>query len=101
MIQTYPESPGFKVAGTSQESAKKNDGRAVILREAVFDALKVGPATADELAERIGENVLSVRPRVSELRAKGRLIDTMVRRRNASGHRAIVWAPKLVQGQLV
>ena len=91
----YPDSPGFKAAGTSREAAVKTAGRAATLRERVLPFLARGPATADECAAAIGETELSVRPRFSELRKMGRVADSGSRRRNSSGHRASVW--KLVQ----
>jgi hypothetical protein len=47
--------------------------------------------TADELAGRLGESILTVRPRVSELRAARLIEATTERHRNESGHAAIVW----------
>ena len=97
----YPDVPGFKVGGTSREAAEAAQVGAELLRFRVFQALKAGPSTADECACRIGESVLSVRPRMTELKAMGKVIDTGVRRKNASGRRAAVWAPVLVQGGLL
>jgi hypothetical protein len=47
--------------------------------------------TADEIAARLGESVLAVRPRVSELFHAGVIEKTGNRRRNASGLLAHVW----------
>jgi predicted ArsR family transcriptional regulator len=59
----------------------------------VLDRLRLHAhgATADEIATELGESVLSVRPRVSELRALGEIEETGERRVNESGRRAIVW----------
>lgn len=46
--------------------------------------------TADEIAEISGESVLSIRPRVSELKSIGVVADTGTRRKNASGRSATV-----------
>jgi len=47
--------------------------------------------TTDECAERLGETVLSIRPRFTELAAKGEIEDSGIRRKNASGRSATVW----------
>lgn len=92
MTGLYPERPGFKAAGTSAVAAAGMEGRAQVLRDAVVDLLKSsGPLTTDEAAERLGESVLAVRPRFSELRVAGVIVPTGERRRNASGMSANVW----------
>jgi DNA-binding transcriptional regulator GbsR (MarR family) len=50
-----------------------------------------GPMTADEVAEAIGESILNVRPRVSELAKQGRVRDSGLRGVTASGHSAAKW----------
>lgn len=47
--------------------------------------------TADEVAELLGESVLSVRPRVSELKVQGKVEATTKRRCNVSHKTAVVW----------
>jgi hypothetical protein len=47
--------------------------------------------TADEVAEAIGESILNVRPRVSELAKQGRVRDSGLRGVTASGHSAAKW----------
>lgn len=47
--------------------------------------------TSDEAAEAIGETVLAVRPRFTELLALGQIKDSGQRRRNASTRTAKVW----------
>lgn len=58
----------------------ENRLRLVGNRLEVFNALKSGPATAKELASRIGWDVTSVRPRLTELRKIDAAIETGVRR---------------------
>lgn len=85
----YPYQPGFKEqGGTSQEAAEKTDAKR--LQRLVLEALKAGPATPDQVAERLGLSVLSVRPRLSELVKTGAVEKTKERRRNASGSSAAV-----------
>ena len=63
------------------------------LRTLALQMLAATPAglTADEIAMRLGESVLAVRPRVSELFHGGQIEKTGDRRLNASGLRAHVW----------
>jgi hypothetical protein len=95
----YPDSPGFKSAGTSQEAAQAIAGHAKTLRARVLDAIASEPAglSADAVADRLGASILSVRPRVSELYRAGDIRRTEARARNASGLNAVVWvvAPPL------
>ena len=50
-----------------------------------------GPMTADEVADALGESILNVRPRVSELAKRGVIKDSGHRGCNASGHSAAKW----------
>lgn len=89
----YPHAPGFKESTTSLDAASAMKGRASKLREVVFTAIADAPdgLTADEVASLIGETVLAVRPRVSELAKADRIAPTGERRKNASGLKARVW----------
>ena len=94
----YDSEAGYKVNGPSQEAAETIQPRAALLRELVLDAFKLTEKafkgdgmTADEAAALIGESILSIRPRLSELVSKGQLVDTGTRRKNASGRPATVW----------
>lgn len=90
----YPWSAGAKAGGTSSEAAERQDPeRLGRLREAALRRLRTTPGglTADEIAADLGESVLSIRPRVSELHRLGMIEKTKVRRRNASGMSASVW----------
>ncbi|MFN7174201.1 MAG: hypothetical protein ACK4MT_05760 [Thermaurantiacus tibetensis] len=90
--ERYPGAPGFKRQATSAEAATSMRDQAGRLRGAVLAALRRhGPLTADEIAGALGETVLSVRPRVSELAVEGLVVKTSQRRRNDSGRTAIVW----------
>lgn len=91
--QTYPNSPGFKVSGPSEDAAKSMAGSAAKLRATVLAQIAACPsgATADEIAQQLNVSILSVRPRVSELKRNGQIEPTGARRRNASGMSASVW----------
>jgi hypothetical protein len=88
----YPERPGFKAFGASEEAARQATGSAARLRRAVLAELRVRPGTADEIAARLRRSVLSIRPRVSELKAMKEITTTGERRRNESGMSAAVWS---------
>lgn len=90
----YPRRAGFKEATTSKAAADRIEakGRARKLRDAVLGAFELGwQGTADELADRLNESVLAIRPRVSELHKQGWLEHAGTRHRNASGASAHVW----------
>lgn len=87
----YPVTPGHKRTGTSAAAAQEVTAVAPTLRAKVLDVLRAGPATADQCAEAIGESVLAIRPRLSELVAAGRIRDTGRTAVNASGKRAAIW----------
>jgi predicted ArsR family transcriptional regulator len=59
----------------------------------VLEELRTWPKgrTADELAKLLRRSPLSVRPRLSELKALGKVAATGERRRNESGMTATVW----------
>jgi len=89
----YPESPGFKVSGPSEQAAEAIGSTAKKLRAAVLAqfAQYPGGATADEIAKDLNLSILSVRPRVSELHRSGEIEQTGGRRKNESGMTATVW----------
>ena len=89
----YPDAPGFKVSGTSEQAAEAISGNANKLRAEVLAqfAAYPGGATADEIARDLNLSVLSVRPRVSELNRTGKIRQTGTRRKNESGMTATVW----------
>lgn len=92
-LEMYPNYPGYKVPGTSKQSAEKVSGRAPVIRMLILGALaEFGPMTADEVAVKLDKSLLSVRPRFSELRKMGKIVDAGIRRENlVSGHNATVW----------
>jgi len=88
---SYPLAAGSKTGGTSAEAAKKI--HAARLRNKALRVLQTNPRglTADEIAAELGESILSIRPRVSELKRLGEVEKTRERRRNQSGMSASVW----------
>lgn len=93
----YPSSPRFKCRSTSSDAARRITPHASTLRDRVYDFLKANhPAafTADEVADRLGASILSVRPRVTELRRVDLIEPTAERRKNKSGMSARCWRAK-------
>ncbi len=92
----YGDLPGHKESTTSKDAALTIARTAVNLRALVLAALEAaGPRglTSDEVAARLNQSVLSIRPRISEL-GPGRLnlIErTGERRWNFSGLKAACW----------
>jgi hypothetical protein len=94
--EQYPLAPGYKTLAPETSAAAAADvaGRAAVLRTLVVTCYhQHGKLTADECAELLGESILSVRPRVSELRKCNPpvLEDSGERRRNKSGKTAAAW----------
>ncbi len=90
---TYPQQPGYKARDTARAAAEHMRPKAKRLQGLCLDALaQYGPMTADECAEKLCIDKLSIRPRFSELSALWKITDTGERRLNASGKRAVVWA---------
>lgn len=92
-METYPDYPGSKTATpeTSRQAADAIAPSAQRLRDKCLSRLRVEPLTADELAGILDETILAIRPRVSELVKMGEIVDSEIRRRNASGKMAAVW----------
>ena len=90
----YPNTPGFKVRGTSSEAARRVAPRAKRLLDRIQDFIETNyPAsfTADQIAALLGEPIFSVRPRVSELHRGGKIVNSGARAPNASGMTATAW----------
>lgn len=91
----YPDHPGAKVStGPSPEAATKMARGFRTLQARTLAELGKAPGTADEIADRLGVNFLSVRPRIAELRRLGKIRPTQTRRVNDSGMTATVWEVK-------
>lgn len=99
MSETYPDHPGFKASGPSEEAANAIAGVAGTLRDQVREVIAGSPAgiTADDVAHKLNRSILSVRPRVSELRRLGEIRHSGSRGKNKSGMSASLWviAPPL------
>ena len=88
---TYPDSPGYKEHTTSKHAAEAIKPRAGTLQARVLQVLLWFEGTPDEIASRMGETVLAVRPRVTELYKKTLIERTGEVRKNISGMPAHVY----------
>ncbi len=81
-LSRYPQHAGSKTGTTSREAADRIEasGRAETLRQQCLTALKDGGTTAKELAAFLQVDLNSLRPRLSELRARGLIEESGVRR---------------------
>ena len=90
-VTTYPENPGHQHSDTSLKAAEAVSGKAAVLRDHCLSYLReFGPRTADEVAAMMGESLLTIRPRITELRRMGKVRDTGVRRPSSTGHASAV-----------
>ena len=89
----YPDQPGFKVSGPSREAAESIAQAAPTLRAMALSVIKSrGPLTSDEVASHLGQSILAIRPRLSELKRAGKMQDAGTRRLNNSGKMATCWS---------
>lgn len=104
-MSLYPYEPGFKDRDTSKEAAEAIKPSATYLRRITLEAFVAAGwsgLTADEAAKRLGLSILSIRPRVTELRQRKLLTDTGERRKNESGcsARVLRWIEASKDGQV-
>jgi hypothetical protein len=99
----YPDAPGFRVSGPSEQAAKAIAPIAKTLRDLVRQTIAASPGglTADEVAVALNRSVLSIRPRVSELHRNGEIQQTDRRGTNESGLTATIWviSPSIASDQ--
>jgi hypothetical protein len=92
--ERYPNKPGHRGVDTSIEAANDIAPKIGRLQRTTLKAVQsAGPQglTSDEAAEVCGFDRWSIQPRLSELKAKGLVVDSGLRRRNSTGKNAIVW----------
>lgn len=81
----YNGAPGYKEPTTAKDAAHAIKGRAQTLRERALDYIRQHPSTPDEVAAALGETVLAIRPRITELLNAGKIRKSGRRRYNISG----------------
>jgi DNA-binding IclR family transcriptional regulator len=88
----YPERPGWKGhAETGRDAALAHAAEAKGRRAQVLTAMADGPGTAEEISQRIGLHWYLCRPRLSELRNLGYVMDSGSRGQGALGGKVIRW----------
>lgn len=93
-LERYPHAPGHRGVETSIEAAEDVAPKCGRLQRLTFEAIRERGAaglTFEEAANDLGLDFRSIQPRISELRSRGLVVDSGLRRRNSSGKRAIVW----------
>ena len=89
--KAYPAKPGWKAAGTSKEAAEGIEPRSHTLCDLTLASLKRGPKTPEQVAAELGEPVHSIRPRFSQLSARGLIEKTEGRLKAMGGRQATIW----------
>ena len=99
----YPDVPGHRGVATSIAAAADiapKLGRLQRLAEETIRAAGPVGRTADELAEQVDLPRWTIQPRTTELRHKGLVVDSGMRRPNCTGKSAIVWvAPEFQRSE--
>ena len=99
----YPDAPGHRNVETSIAAAADiapKLGRLQRMAEETIRAAGPYGATADELAAQLNLDRWSIQPRTTELKRKGLVVDSAMRRRNCTGKAAIVWvAPEFQRSE--
>jgi len=82
-----------RIHDTQHEAHEAAKETAALLRSRALAAIRQRPygLTADQVAAVLGKSVLSIRPRITELKQDGEIVDSGERRANASGRRAAVF----------
>jgi len=96
----YPQSPSVGVQPTSREAAEHIAPRVQTLRDRALAVIRERPSTADEVCEALGESVLSLRPRCTELFKLGLVEDSGLRRKNSFNRNCIVYRAVPEQARL-
>lgn len=93
----YPYHAGYKGRSTSKEAADKINMQYPRQKFAIEDVFKLGEYntyTADEVADQLSHNLISVRARITELTHQGLLQDSGERRKNKNNRNVIAWIHK-------
>lgn len=87
----YPDVPGARRRDTSKAAADAIAPRVGSLRERVLACVKLKPGTPERIANILGEPVMNIRPRLSELSKTGLVKDSGRRGKAMGGRKAIIW----------
>jgi hypothetical protein len=92
--ERYPNVAGHRGVDTIIEAAEAITPKIGRLQRLALEAVRNAGArglTSDETAEALHSDRWSIQPRLSELKLKGLVVDSGLRRRNSTGKNAIVW----------
>jgi hypothetical protein len=90
----YPSMPGHRGVDTSIAAAADIAPKLGRLQRMAEDTIRSAGhygCTADELAAHLNLDRWSIQPRTTELKRKGLVVDSGMRRPNCTGKSAIVW----------
>lgn len=93
-MSIYPYAPGHRNVDTSIAAAIELEPKLGRLQKMALSVVREAGSnglTSDEIAELLGTERWSFRPRISELRRQGLIRDSGQRRLNSTGRIAIVW----------
>ena len=88
-----PDGTGYHNTDTSYDAALEIEPEAATIRKRIIEHMQTinAPISPDDTADALGLSVLAVRPRFSELRESGRILDSNQRGTNRSGRSCILW----------
>ena len=87
----YPDTPGWKAQSTSRAAAMAMTTCAKTYRELVLAEIRRAPGTCEQIALRLRTDLLTIRPRCSELKNLGKIKPSGRCGDSRSGKRAIIW----------
>jgi len=90
----YPYKAGHRNVKTSISAADDiNKNLSRLQKTVLLELEKVFPKglTGSELANRLGKNLLTIRPRTTELKLQGLILDTEETRKNEGGKPEIIY----------
>lgn len=92
-VSHYPLTAGSKERTADSASRKAGESVPVKALQRIVHAemLRHGDGTADEVAARLAMDILTIRPRLSELRKLGKVVATEARRPSSRGTPSTVW----------
>ena len=94
-----PDGVGYRNTDTSHAAALEIEPKAATIRKKIIEHMRTinAPISPDDTADALGLSVLAVRPRFSELRESGRILDSDQRGTNRSGRSCILWKLNTVE----
>ena len=93
LFMAYPNHPGTEATTSETIVAEDPPRKSLKIRGVIYNELRQGDFTNQQLAQRTGLHYESITPRTSELKSSGLVVDTGRKGPARSpDHRATVWA---------